>query len=202
VRPCRALHPPARRPRPHGLRRHDDARHAGFFRFAHIDGLIPADPAVHSRPPKIHRDESRTQGPDRLDRIRFLQVAQTVTVHHSALPYVLGINALRASEPPPAESRTTPTPCAPTGSCTWSARATNPPPCHSPSRSCGSSRPARDSTTGPLVLQPISGRPDRPARRLPDGRLDREDRRHPAAHQPLLVRHAAMTNASTPVSPP
>lgn len=38
----------------------------GFFRFAHIDGLIPADPAVYARLPKIHQDESRTQGLDRL----------------------------------------------------------------------------------------------------------------------------------------
>jgi integrase len=30
--------------------------------------------------------------------IRFLQFAQTITVHHGALAYLLGINALRASE--------------------------------------------------------------------------------------------------------
>ncbi len=70
----------------------------GFFRFAHIDGLIPADPAVYARLPKIHSDESRTQGMDRLELIRFLQVAQTTTVHHGALAHLLGINALRASE--------------------------------------------------------------------------------------------------------
>ena len=70
----------------------------GFFRFAHIDGLIPADPAVYARLPKVHSDESRTQGLDRLELIRFLQVAQTITVHHGALAYLLGINALRASE--------------------------------------------------------------------------------------------------------
>jgi integrase/recombinase XerD len=70
----------------------------GFFRFAHIDGLIPSDPAVYARLPKIHADESRTQGLDRLELIRFLQVAQTITVHHGALAYLLGINALRASE--------------------------------------------------------------------------------------------------------
>lgn len=70
----------------------------GFFRFAHIDGIIAADPAVYARLPKIHRDESRTQGLDRLELIRFLQVAQTITVHHGALAYLLGINALRASE--------------------------------------------------------------------------------------------------------
>jgi integrase/recombinase XerD len=51
----------------------------GFFRFAHIDGLIPGDPAVYARLPKIHPDESRTQGLDRLELIRFLQVAQTIT---------------------------------------------------------------------------------------------------------------------------
>ena len=30
---------------------------SGFFRFAHIDGLIAADPAVYSRLPKIHSDD-------------------------------------------------------------------------------------------------------------------------------------------------
>lgn len=70
----------------------------GFFRFAHIDGLIAADPAVYARLPKDHRDESRTQGLDRLELIRFLQIAQTISVHHGALAYLLGINALRASE--------------------------------------------------------------------------------------------------------
>jgi hypothetical protein len=70
----------------------------GYFRFAHIDGLIPADPAVYARLPNVHSDESRTQGLDRLELIRFLQIAQTITVHHGALAYLLGINALRASE--------------------------------------------------------------------------------------------------------
>ena len=70
----------------------------GFFRFAHIDGLIPADPAVYARLPKVHADESRTQGLDRLELIRFLQIAQTITVHTAPWPYLLGINALRASE--------------------------------------------------------------------------------------------------------
>lgn len=70
----------------------------GFLRFAHIDGLIPADPAVYARLPKVHHDESRTQGLDRLELIRFLQIAQTISVHHGALAYLLGINGLRASE--------------------------------------------------------------------------------------------------------
>ena len=42
----------------------------GFFRFAHIDGLISADPAGYARLPKVQRDESRTQGLDRLELIR------------------------------------------------------------------------------------------------------------------------------------
>jgi hypothetical protein len=46
----------------------------------------------------VQQDESRTQGLDRLELIRFLQVAQTLTVHHGALAFLLGINALRASE--------------------------------------------------------------------------------------------------------
>jgi integrase len=46
----------------------------------------------------VQRDESRTQGPDRLELIKFLRVARTITVHHGALPYLLGINALRASQ--------------------------------------------------------------------------------------------------------
>ena len=70
----------------------------GYFRFAHIDGLIGSDPAVHARLPKVHRDQSRTQGLDRLELIRFLQIAQILTVRHGALAYLLGINAPRASE--------------------------------------------------------------------------------------------------------
>jgi site-specific recombinase XerD len=50
----------------------------GYFRFAHIDGLVGSDPAVYARLPKIHRDDSRTQGLDRVELIRFLQVAQTM----------------------------------------------------------------------------------------------------------------------------
>lgn len=41
----------------------------GSFRFAHMDGLIASDPAVYARLPRIHRDESRTQGLDRLELI-------------------------------------------------------------------------------------------------------------------------------------
>jgi integrase/recombinase XerD len=70
----------------------------GLFRYGHIDGTIVADPAVYARLPKVQADESRTQGLDRLELIRFLQVAQTLNVPHGALAFLLGINALRASE--------------------------------------------------------------------------------------------------------
>ncbi len=70
----------------------------GFSRFAHVDGLIGADPAVHARLPPVHADETRTQGLDRLELIRFLQVAKTITLHHGALAYLLGINARCASD--------------------------------------------------------------------------------------------------------
>jgi len=77
----------------------------------------------------VQRDESRTQGLDRLELIRFLQVAQTISVHHGALAYLLGINALRASEAAAVRIQDYADTCADTGCCTWSARATSPPPC-------------------------------------------------------------------------
>jgi site-specific recombinase XerD len=101
----------------------------GFFRFAHIDGLITADPAVYARLPKVHADETRTQGLDRLELIRFLQVAQTITVHHGALAYLLGINALRASEAAAVRIEDYQETLRGHRPCTWSARAASPPPC-------------------------------------------------------------------------
>jgi integrase/recombinase XerD len=58
-----------------------------FFRFAHVDGLITANPAgaVYARLPNVQGGESRTQGLDRPELIRFLQVAQTISVHRGAL---------------------------------------------------------------------------------------------------------------------
>jgi integrase/recombinase XerD len=97
----------------------------GFFRFAHLDGLITADPAVFARLPKIHIDESRTQGLDRLELTRFLQLSQTITVHHGALAYLLEINALRPSEAAAVRIEDYAETLRATASCTWSARAPN-----------------------------------------------------------------------------
>ena len=107
----------------------------GLFRFAHIDGLITADPAVYARLPKVQHDEL----------IRFLQVAQTLTVHRGALAFLLGINALRASEAAAVRIEDYAERCGDTESCTWSARATSSPPCRSRSQCFVSLRPAEDS---------------------------------------------------------
>jgi hypothetical protein len=62
---------------------------------------------------------------DLLELIRFLQVAQTITIHHGALAYLLGINALRASEADAVRIEDYARPCMATESCTWWARATH-----------------------------------------------------------------------------
>jgi integrase/recombinase XerD len=130
----------------------------GFFRFAHIDGLIPSDPAVYARLPKVHQDESRPQGLDRLELIRFLQVAQTITVHHDALAYLLGINALRASEAAAVRIEDYRETLRGHRACTWLAKATNPPPCPLTVPVLRVLEACRgERTQGPLVLRPLSG---------------------------------------------
>jgi hypothetical protein len=172
-----------------------------YFRFAHIAGLISSDPAVYARLPKVHRDESRTQGLCRLELIRFLQVAQSISVYHGALAYLLGINALRPSEAvavrigdyadtlrgyrvlhlvgkgnKPATMPLTVPSCA-----FWKPAAAN----ALSSPWCCERSPASPST----AATPTAGGPDR------------EGRWHPAAHQPHSLRHAAITNALDPAFP-
>ena len=168
----------------------------GFFRFAHIDGIIPADPAVYARLPKIHRDESRTQGLDRLELIRFLQVAKTITVHHGALAYLLGINALRASEAAAvriedyAETLRGHRVLHLVGKGNKPATMPLTVPVLRVLEACRGQR-----TEGPLVLRPVSGKP-----------VDRRDvyrmvqriaksARIPRHISPNSLRHAAITNA-------
>lgn len=168
----------------------------GYFRFAHIDGNITADPAVYARLPKIHRDESRTQGLDRRELIRFLQVAQTITVHHGALAYLLGINALRASEA--AAVRIQDYSDVLRGHRVLHLVGKGNKPATMPLtvpvlrvlEACRGER-----TTGPLVLRPLSGKP-----------IDRRDvyrmvrriartAQIPRHISPHSLRHAAITNA-------
>lgn len=97
--------------------------------------------------PKLHHDESRTQGLDRLEVIRFLQVARTITVHHGALAYLLGINALRASEAATVRIEDYRETFEGTGYCIWLGRATNPPPCPSRCRCSAFSKPVAVTAT-------------------------------------------------------
>ena len=163
----------------------------GYFRFAHIDGLIPSDPAVYVRLPKVHRDESRTQGLDRLELIRFLQVAQTITVHHGALAYLLGINALRASEA--AAVRIEDYADTLRGHRVLHLVGKGNKPATMPLTVLEACRGQR--TSGPLILRPVSGKP-----------IDRRDAYRMVARiakaaaiprhiSPHSLRHAAITNA-------
>ena len=159
-------------------------------------GNITSDPAVYARLPKIHRDETRTQGLDRLELIRFLRVAQTLTVHHGDLAYLLGINALRASEAAAVRIED----YADTLRGHWVLQLVgkgNKPPTMPVTvpvlRALEACRGIR--TSGQLVLRPVSGRP-----------IDRRDvyrmvariaktaaiPRHVSPHS---FRHAAITNA-------
>jgi hypothetical protein len=140
------------------------------------------------QPAKITADQS--------GRLTFLQVAQTISVNHGALAYLLGINALRASEASAVRI----------GDYRETLRG------HRVLHLVGKgSKPATmpltvpvlrvleacrgERTEGPLVLRPMSGRP-----------IDRRDRyrmvlriakaagitRHISPHS---LRHAAITNA-------
>ncbi len=68
----------------------------GYYRFAHIDGRIPSNPAQYVRRPKIHPSEAR--GLDRGELGAFLFTAERFDRAHAALAALLGLNGLRVSE--------------------------------------------------------------------------------------------------------
>ncbi|MGH9110501.1 MAG: tyrosine-type recombinase/integrase, partial [Acidimicrobiales bacterium] len=68
----------------------------GFYRFAHIDGRIPSNPAQYVRRPQVHPSERR--GLDRGELGRFLFTAERFDHAHAALAVLLGLNGLRVSE--------------------------------------------------------------------------------------------------------
>jgi site-specific recombinase XerD len=68
----------------------------GFYRFAHIDGRISANPAQYVRRPKVHPSEGR--GLDRGELGTFLFTAERYDRDHAALAVLLGLNGLRVSE--------------------------------------------------------------------------------------------------------
>jgi integrase len=173
------------------------AMHAvrGFFRFAQIDRLNPQRPGGLREAPegRVRRISNPTL--DRLELIRFLQVAQTITVHHGALAYLLGINALRASEA--AAVRIEDYQDTMRGHRSASGRQGQQARHHANHRPCSAG--AR-SLPGP-THQGFAGAPatvcdaHRPPRRLPDGRAEREGCRDPHHISPHSQRHAAITNA-------
>lgn len=160
----------------------------GFFKFAHIDGLIISDPAVYARLPKVHSDESRTQGLDRLELIRFLQVA----ADHHRPPRRTGLPA-RHQRPSSLGSRC----CSYRGLPGDLAWAPGSPPrrqgeqtgdhacdCSGPPRPRGLSRRPNSRTLGSSAVERQAGRS---ARHLPDGAANREGRGHSETHQPALA---------------
>jgi len=68
----------------------------GFYRFAHIDGRIAANPAQYVRRPKVTPSEGR--GMDRAELGTFLFTAERFDRDHAALAVLLGLNGLRVSE--------------------------------------------------------------------------------------------------------
>jgi site-specific recombinase XerD len=70
----------------------------GFFRFAVIDGLIERNPAEHANVPKVHHDESRLLGLDRLELGNFIATARDLSPQHSSLAHLLSFLGLRVSE--------------------------------------------------------------------------------------------------------
>jgi len=68
----------------------------GYYRFAHIDGRIPANPAQFVRRPHVHATTQR--GMDRNELAAFLYTAERVSPMHASLAVLLGLNGLRVSE--------------------------------------------------------------------------------------------------------
>lgn len=69
----------------------------GFYKFAHLDGYVDKDPALHVRRPKIE-GESTTNSLDRMELGHFLALAQASGPMDHALACLLGLLGLRVSE--------------------------------------------------------------------------------------------------------
>lgn len=68
----------------------------GFYRFAHIDGRVPSNPAQYVRRPTVHPNEGH--GMDRGELGAFLFTSERFDHAHAALGALLGLNGLRVSE--------------------------------------------------------------------------------------------------------
>lgn len=70
---------------------------AGFYKFAHADGIIDRNPMIHVMRPTIER-ESTTQGLTRPEFADMLKLAEATSLQDHALICLLGYNGLRVSE--------------------------------------------------------------------------------------------------------
>jgi integrase/recombinase XerD len=68
----------------------------GYYRFAHVDGRIAANPAQYVRRPRVQPAEQHAM--DRGELGRFLFSAEHYDRAHAALAVLLGLNGLRVSE--------------------------------------------------------------------------------------------------------
>ncbi|MCU1504975.1 MAG: integrase [Ilumatobacteraceae bacterium] len=68
----------------------------GFYKFAHIDGRIPYNPAQYVRRPMVHPSEGRWL--DRGELARFLFTAERVDRQHAGLAVLRGLNGLRVTD--------------------------------------------------------------------------------------------------------
>jgi integrase/recombinase XerD len=68
----------------------------GYYRFAHIDGRIPSNPAQYVRRPKVQPSEGH--GMNRAELGTFLFTAERFDHPHAAVAVLLGLNGLRVSE--------------------------------------------------------------------------------------------------------
>src|SRR5215211_5529762 len=68
----------------------------GYYRFAHIDGRITANPAQYVRRPRVHPTSQR--GMDRGELASFLYAAERTSPMHAGPAVLLGLNGLRVSE--------------------------------------------------------------------------------------------------------
>ena len=168
----------------------------GFFRFAHIDGLISADPAVYARLPKIHtrRVPHPGPGPARADPVPPGRPDPHRPPRRAGLPARHQRAArLRGRGGPDRGLRRDAArpPGAAPGRQGQQAR-------HHASHRAGAARPggmprrADRGTTGPAAGV---GQTDRPPRRLPDGARIAKVAGIPRHISPHSLRHAAITNA-------
>jgi site-specific recombinase XerD len=167
-----------------------------FFRFAHIDGLIVSGPPSTHASPRSTATSPAPRAWTGLKLIRFLQVTQTISVHHGALTYLLGIDALCATEA--AAVRIEDYAETPRGHRVLHLVGKGNKPATMPltvpvlrvPEACRGER-----TAGPLILRPMTGKP-----------IDRLDACRMVARiaraagilrhiSPYSLRHAAITNA-------